>query len=636
MKSQSNIADEDVDPSLAATSDDANMMLGGGSTVDMESVASRDLPLQEASNRTAPILTYHDHSEVKEDNMGHLVRHNLAKKNSKSSVQHEPKPSSSIDFETTSSNLGSVSTVDFDVSAPILKPVKPSKRKAVSGPRGGVYEPFPLKLHRMLATVEEAGLTSAVSWKSHGRAFQVNHVHQFVQTILPKFFRQTKLTSFQRQLNLYGFRRMIHGSDSGAYYHELFLRGRPYLCRAMVRTKVKGKSRLRAADLAGSEPDFYKLNPLPSLTEEDYRKFKNVFMSGRIEHAKSGRNEHVDVEEGSFTFSVDSNTSKKRREASVKQRRGFDASLNPFGQTGESPRSENQCWTDSQMRSRSDPEQQQQQGASLRSKSLTSLPPSYNIVANWQMNPDEFGHMQTMQTMQSAMTSSMAYVHPLQTPSHLDRLSSNSTQAPMASQSLYAMSPSARNINMGAASISAAESPYGYSQQSQYPGQNLPYWSVPPQYQYQYQATNPSGFHQYDQNSNTYSLGTENLSPISQRSMPNAKLETYTSQHTSTNESIQSQPNHLEPNYTLSDANLDDVDSDHNSNHPDLMFVSSMKLDPDSVEQANETMKTSPITFNEALTPIKNNSSENDVPISLEVDGDMKDFLDDFMNRKDS
>ena len=56
---------------------------------------------------------------------------------------------------------------------------------------------------------------------------------------MPLHFRQTKLTSFQRQLNLYGFRRITRGKDSGAYYHEFFLRGRFDLCKKMIRQKSK-------------------------------------------------------------------------------------------------------------------------------------------------------------------------------------------------------------------------------------------------------------------------------------------------------------------------------------------------------------------------------------------------------------
>lgn len=83
---------------------------------------------------------------------------------------------------------------------------------------------------------------------------------------MPKYFRQTKLTSFQRQLNLYGFRRITQGADAGAYYHELFLRGRPQLCMRMVRQKVKGTGHKQPTDV-GSEPNFYTMPSLQDLPQ---------------------------------------------------------------------------------------------------------------------------------------------------------------------------------------------------------------------------------------------------------------------------------------------------------------------------------------------------------------------------------
>jgi HSF-type DNA-binding len=64
--------------------------------------------------------------------------------------------------------------------------------------------------------------------------------------------------SFQRQLNLYGFQRLTRGPDAGGYYHELFLRGREFLCQHLTRTKVKG-TKFKAASNPDHEPDFYHM-----------------------------------------------------------------------------------------------------------------------------------------------------------------------------------------------------------------------------------------------------------------------------------------------------------------------------------------------------------------------------------------
>jgi hypothetical protein len=64
-------------------------------------------------------------------------------------------------------------------------------------------------------------------------------------------------------LNLYGFNRLTRGLDSGAYYHELFLRGKPALSHGMFRIKIKGAG-IKAANSPDHEPDFYALPPVVS------------------------------------------------------------------------------------------------------------------------------------------------------------------------------------------------------------------------------------------------------------------------------------------------------------------------------------------------------------------------------------
>lgn len=127
--------------------------------------------------------------------------------------------------------------------------------------RGGVSEPFPEKLHRMLDEAEKDGKTDVVSFYSHGRAFTVHDMDRFTEEIMPKYFKQTKWNSFARQLNLYGFIRITSGPDAGGYYHELFLKGRPNLCVHMRRVGVpKGEDRRKLRSKNTSmDPDFYSM-----------------------------------------------------------------------------------------------------------------------------------------------------------------------------------------------------------------------------------------------------------------------------------------------------------------------------------------------------------------------------------------
>jgi hypothetical protein len=132
--------------------------------------------------------------------------------------------------------------------------------------RGGVTEPFPEKLHRMLHEVEEAGDVGIISFFAHGRAFGIHDLERFVSDVMPKHFKQSRLSSFQRQLNLYGFTRIISGPDTGGYYHELFLQGRPSLCVHMRRVGVpQGEDRRKVRVWSGvkkTEPDFYSMAPV--------------------------------------------------------------------------------------------------------------------------------------------------------------------------------------------------------------------------------------------------------------------------------------------------------------------------------------------------------------------------------------
>ncbi len=115
----------------------------------------------------------------------------------------------------------------------------------------------------MLQDVEDEGLANIVSWEIHGRAFKIHKPQEFEQKIIPRYFNQTKITSFHRQLNLYGFLRISQGRDKGAYYHELFLRGKHFISNKMFRQKVKG-CRVKRLPSPEAEPDFYSMPYTPT------------------------------------------------------------------------------------------------------------------------------------------------------------------------------------------------------------------------------------------------------------------------------------------------------------------------------------------------------------------------------------
>lgn len=138
-------------------------------------------------------------------------------------------------------------------------------------PRGGISEPFPEKLHRMLREAEDGGESDVVSFYPHGRAFSIHHAERFCREVMPRYFKLSRLSSFQRQLNLYGFTRITAGPDTGGYYHELFLKGRPALAIHIRRAgapKARRIGRTPKPAHPPTVPDFYSMTPVKTANEE--------------------------------------------------------------------------------------------------------------------------------------------------------------------------------------------------------------------------------------------------------------------------------------------------------------------------------------------------------------------------------
>jgi hypothetical protein len=123
------------------------------------------------------------------------------------------------------------------------------------GVRGGVIHPFPRRLHNMLQQVQAQGDSDIVSFYPHGRAIVILNPERFEAEILPKFLpQQRQIKSFVRQLNLYGFIKIKSGPDTGGYYHELFLKGRPELSQYMRRVGATQKVQENLVPFGSASP----------------------------------------------------------------------------------------------------------------------------------------------------------------------------------------------------------------------------------------------------------------------------------------------------------------------------------------------------------------------------------------------
>jgi len=96
---------------------------------------------------------------------------------------------------------------------------------------------FPCKMHALLNDAESQGFDHIISWQVTGKSFKIHRPQEFVETVLKQYFSQSRLKSFQRQLNIYGFKKVAMGPQKGGYQHKLFCRGKPELCRNIVRQR---------------------------------------------------------------------------------------------------------------------------------------------------------------------------------------------------------------------------------------------------------------------------------------------------------------------------------------------------------------------------------------------------------------
>ena len=134
-----------------------------------------------------------------------------------------------------------------------------------------------MKLFQLLEHIDlyEPELAKIISWQPHGRCFLTRDIKRMEEhNVLSRFFQQKnyQYVSFRRQLDRWGFKRINKGPDYGVYYHELFLRGQPYLCRAIDQKEKDNSDEIEPPkfhSMPVSPPSFLTFVPEAIMHTED-------------------------------------------------------------------------------------------------------------------------------------------------------------------------------------------------------------------------------------------------------------------------------------------------------------------------------------------------------------------------------
>ena len=94
----------------------------------------------------------------------------------------------------------------------------------------GFAKTFPQRLMDMISYKGSEGI---IGWTKEGTAFNIISECELSKKLLLLFFKKTKFLSFIRKINRWGFKRVLTGENTGAFYHEFFLRDEPQRCLYM-------------------------------------------------------------------------------------------------------------------------------------------------------------------------------------------------------------------------------------------------------------------------------------------------------------------------------------------------------------------------------------------------------------------
>lgn len=93
---------------------------------------------------------------------------------------------------------------------------------------------FLTKLYQILENVDYHVI---IRWVDNGKAFVVKNLPEFIDKVLPSYFKHNNFASFVRQLNMYDFHKTRNSNNENTFYHKMFNKGQKNLLK-LIKRKV--------------------------------------------------------------------------------------------------------------------------------------------------------------------------------------------------------------------------------------------------------------------------------------------------------------------------------------------------------------------------------------------------------------
>lgn len=102
---------------------------------------------------------------------------------------------------------------------------KPSK-----GRKRSLVPSFLSKLYQILEVYflcknKDRSIQEIVQWNESGKSFVIKDLPEFIDKVIPTYFKHNNFSSFVRQLNMYDFHKTRNSNGDNIFFHKLFIKG---------------------------------------------------------------------------------------------------------------------------------------------------------------------------------------------------------------------------------------------------------------------------------------------------------------------------------------------------------------------------------------------------------------------------